>query len=145
MNRITLIMADKPADAEAHAISIWVRNTPFLHVRWPEIGDYQPVSNAALLAQCDDWVRRAAEREIHVVTHSPLVVNRLRRRVAEGVLPADALRIVLVGSDGPRTLDVNEYGTIPTWPDGWCDADARESEAIIRAALARHKAEKTNR
>ena len=62
MNRITLIMADKPADAVAHAISIWVRGAPFLHVRWPEIAGYAPTSNAALLAQCDDWIRRAAEQ-----------------------------------------------------------------------------------
>ncbi len=77
MNRITLIMAEKPADAEAHAISIWVRNAPFLHVRWPEIDDGLPVSNAALLAQCADWIARAAERQIHVV-RQPSILQRRR-------------------------------------------------------------------
>ncbi len=139
-------MAEKPADAEAHAISIWVRNAPFLHVRWPEIDDGLPVSNAALLAQCDDWIARAAERQIHVVTHSPLVVNRLRRRVAEGTLPADALRALYLRGGEVTEIRFNEHGVaLPTWPDGWCDADVLESEAIIRAAMTRHKAERAER
>lgn len=134
MNRITLIMADKPADAEAHAISIWVRGAPFLHVRWPEIDDGLPVSNAALLAQCDDWIARAAEREIHVVTHSPLVVNRLRRRVAEGVLPADALRALFLRDGEVTEIRFGEHsGAALTHPDGWCDGDAHELLAILKA------------
>ena len=134
MNHITLIMADKPADAVAHAILIWVRGAPFLHVRWPEIAACLPVSNAALLAQCDDWIRRAAEREIHVVTHSPLVVNRLRRRVAEGVLPADALRALFLRDGEVTEIRFGEHsGDALTNPDGWCDGEAHELLAILKA------------
>ena len=145
MNRITLIMADKPADAEAHAISIWVRGAPFLHVRWPEIDNEIPMSNAALLAQCDNWIRRAAEREIHVVTHSPLVVNRLRRRVAEGALPAEALRALFVRDGEATEIRFNAHGAALPWPDGWCDVDVAETWAILKARQDKRAAEKAER
>ncbi len=130
-------MAEKPADAVTHATSIWVRGAPFLHVQWPEIEDYQPVSNAALLAQCDDWIRRAAEREIHVVTHSALVVNRLRRRVAEGVLPADALRALYLRDGEVTEIPFDSAGVALLSPAGWCDADCDEAHAIFRARQER--------
>lgn len=134
MNRITLIMAAEPADAVAHATSIWVRGAPFLHVRWPEIDGEIPTSNAALLAQCDDWILRAAEREIHVVTNSALVMGRLRRRVAEGVLPADALRAIFLRDGEVTEITFDEHsGAALTHPDGWCDGEAHELLAILKA------------
>lgn len=132
MNTITVIMADEPLDAHDYAFE-----EGFAPVLWPEVADGMPVSNAVLFARVDKWIARLSEESTAVVTHSALLAHRLRRRVAEGVLSPEAVRFVYLSGGEVRTLDVNQFGVVRTWPNGWCDADSRESAAIVAERFAR--------
>ena len=131
MNTLTVIMADEPLAAQDYALA------RFVPVLWPEIDGGMPVSNAVLLARVDQWIAMLPERSVHVVTHSTLLAHRLRRRVAEGVLPPNAVRFVFLSGGEARTLDINQFGVVRAWPSGWCDADAEESSSILRARMER--------
>lgn len=130
MNTIT-------ADAWAYALKAGVPDRPFFSSQWPEIDGGMPVSDAVLLARVDQWIAMLPERSVHVVTHSTLLAHRLRRRVAEGVLPPNAVRFVFLSGGEARTLDINQFGVVRAWPNGWCDADSRESAAIVAERFAR--------
>ena len=131
MNTLAVIMADGPLAAQDYALA------RFVPVLWPEIDGGMPVSNAVLLARVDQWIAMLPEQPTAVVTHSTLLAHRLRRRVAEGVLPPDAVRFVFLSGGEARTLDINQFGVVRAWPNGWCDADSRESAAIVAERFAR--------
>ncbi|MCU1410257.1 MAG: hypothetical protein JWR04_964 [Rhodoglobus sp.] len=80
-----------------------------------------------------------------VETHSEYLISRIRLRVAETkVDPArDAVLLfteVKSGETHYRALQLNEYGSIDDWPEGFFDTSSHESSAILRAALERRRA-----
>lgn len=77
-----------------------------------------------------------------IETHSEYLVNRMRFRTAAAVTTnpwLEAVRLYFVerGDDGSvfRKIDVNEFGAIIDWPDGFFDQNQREAEAILKAAM----------
>jgi predicted ATPase len=81
-----------------------------------------------------------------IETHSEYLVNRMRFRTAAAVTTnpwLEAVRLYFVerGKNGSvfRKVDVNEFGAITDWPDGFFDQNQREAEAILRAAATKRK------
>jgi predicted ATPase len=80
-----------------------------------------------------------------IETHSEYLISRLRHRIATS--PGDSmtsmmkLYFVESGAQGSKVRDivVNQYGAISEWPEGFFDEGQRESEAILRAAVAKRK------
>ncbi len=84
-----------------------------------------------------------------IETHSEYLINRLRYRAAtegEGNRVTSALKIYFVekpsGSSTFREVEVNEYGAILDWPDGFFDQSQREAEEILRAAMNKKRGKK---
>jgi len=46
------------------------------------------------------------------------------------------------GSSTFRDVNVNEYGAILDWPEGFFDQSSREAEDILRAAMRKRRAER---
>jgi predicted ATPase len=42
-------------------------------------------------------------------------------------------------------VDINEFGAILDWPDGFFDENQREAEAILRAATTKRKKQQKER
>jgi predicted ATPase len=86
-----------------------------------------------------------------VETHSEYLINRLRFRAAaaRGSNPwVSALKAYFVERLGEessfRRVDINEYGAVVDWPDGFFDQSQNEAEAILRAAAAKRKMQRGN-
>ena len=84
-----------------------------------------------------------------IETHSEYLISRIRFRTAAAVkknpwINSVQLYFVERGKDGSmfREVDVNEYGAIVDWPDGFFDENEREAEAILRAAAAKRRLRK---
>lgn len=82
-------------------------------------------------------------------THSEHIVLRLRRRVAEGVLPADRLALYFASrslEDGKSYLshiNLDEAGQpLEKWPEGFWGEDYDEAFHLAKAALRRSQEEK---
>ncbi len=86
-----------------------------------------------------------------IETHSEYLINRLRFRAASA--PEDALSSGIKmyfaekrdGNSSFREVQVNEYGAITDWPEGFFDQSPREAENILRAAVAKRKKEREGR
>ena len=84
-------------------------------------------------------------RPLVVETHSEMVLLRVRRWVAEGRLPADAVVIYWVRAEPGvgsvlRKIRIDEKGQLDRWPDGAFIEDYEEIMAIRRAARTREQA-----
>ena len=86
-----------------------------------------------------------------VETHSEYLINRLRFRAASA--PAERSLVDLVkiyflekkeGVSAFKEVNINEYGAILDWPEGFFDQSQQEAEEILKAASAKRK-EKTPR
>lgn len=56
-------------------------------------------------------------------------------------MPPEAVRFVWIDDAGVHEFGVNDCGVpVPLAPDGWCDADVLESEALLNASLRRRGA-----
>ena len=85
-------------------------------------------------------------RQIILETHSEHIVNRVRRRIAEG---DDSELEKLIGilfaeqKDGVtqyRSPSINKFGGLGSdWPDGFLDVGAGEMENLLGAGLAKRK------
>ena len=79
-------------------------------------------------------------------SHSEYIVNRLRHRVAASSSDswAESVKIYFVEKDQHgssfREVEMNEYGAIADWPEGFFDQSQREAESILRAATRKRKA-----
>ena len=81
-----------------------------------------------------------------VETHSEHLINRIRRRIAESrdkkIL--QQLQIYFVeledGVSQFRPVKPNEFGAIMDWPTDFFDEAEKESSALIRAAMEKHRA-----
>lgn len=84
-------------------------------------------------------------------THSEYLINRLRFRAAaaEGRQLVDTMQIYFVEKFGNqaqfRKVEVNEYGAILDWPDGFFDQSQREAEQTLKAAFAKKQEERSKR
>lgn len=83
-----------------------------------------------------------------IETHSEYIVNRLRFRAAaaQADTVSSLMKIYFVDKkDGCsifNPVEVNKYGAITDWPDGFFDQSQSEAEEILRAATLKRKAEK---
>lgn len=86
-----------------------------------------------------------------VETHSEYLVSRLRLRVAEDETNtlASQTSIYFVerldGKSSFRKLDLNQYGALLEWPEGFMDQGPNESELIMKAALKKRKQSQASR
>lgn len=76
-----------------------------------------------------------------VETHSEAFVTRIRRRVAEGLIPTDRVNIIFVepGESGStmRHLALSESGDLSDWPAGFISGEDEDAKAILSANIAR--------
>ncbi len=83
-----------------------------------------------------------------IETHSEYIINRLRFRAAAAQAEeiSSLMKIYFVekreGNSVFRPVEVNKYGAITDWPDGFFDQSQSEAEEILRAATLKRKAEK---
>jgi predicted ATPase len=87
-----------------------------------------------------------AGRQLVVETHSEHLVNRLRYQIAQDETDEthELIRLVFAESEGGvtsyREPEINAYGGLgEDWPAGFLDLTARESQELIREALAKRK------
>ena len=85
-------------------------------------------------------------------THSEYLINRIRFRAAAaaGRNPwVEAVKVYFVekGQQGSlfREVNINEFGAILDWPEGFFDQSQREAEAILRAAASKRRSKKGKR
>jgi len=82
-------------------------------------------------------------------THSEYLINRLRFRTAaaEGNQLTDVIQVYFVEKAGSqasfRKVQINEYGAILDWPQGFFDQSQREAERTLKAAFEKKKHERT--
>ena len=88
-------------------------------------------------------------RQCLIETHSEYLINRLRYRAAaeeKSNRVTNNLKMYFVekkdGASNFREVQVNEYGAILDWPDGFFDQSQFESESILRAAAAKRKSQR---
>lgn len=91
----------------------------------------------------------ALGKQCIVETHSEYLINRLRFRTAAAIESnpwLGALKMFFVEKDlqgsSFREVDINEYGAIVEWPEGFFDQSQLEAEAILRAAAIKRKAKR---
>jgi len=88
------------------------------------------------------------EKQCLIETHSEHLINRLRLRVASSPdeLLSSTIKMYFVertkeGSSF-RPVEINEYGAIPDWPEGFFDQSQHEAEEILKAAMAKRRNER---
>ena len=84
-----------------------------------------------------------------IETHSEYLINRIRFRAAAAVKAnpwVEAVKMYFVEKaeqeSSFREVNINEFGAIQDWPEGFFDQSQRESEAILRAAASKRKAKR---
>lgn len=84
-----------------------------------------------------------------IETHSEYLINRIRFRAAAAVKAnpwVEAVKMYFVekAEQGTsfRAVNVNEFGAIQDWPEGFFDQSQRETEAILRAAASKRRAKR---
>lgn len=122
--------------------------SPFVIVEQPEL-HLHPAAHGGVadliletVIRCHGKVRYLCE------THSEQIVTRLRRRVAEAKIAADAIKIISVGhQSGPdaeveplRVIGLNTLGNPDAWPIGVFD-EAFEDLVNLREAARKREAE----
>ena len=108
----------------------------------------QPEIHLHPKAQADlaDFFIEVTKRDVGVIveTHSEHLVNRLQRRIAEESLAPDsvALYYVTPSADGSKIepVQINEYGQIPTAPEGFFEEGFEETFAML-SAVGKRKAQ----
>lgn len=84
-----------------------------------------------------------------VETHSEYLINRLRFRAASA--PAERSLVDLVkiyflekkeGASAFKEVNINEFGAILDWPEGFFDESQQEAEDILKAASAKRRVRK---
>ena len=80
-----------------------------------------------------------------VETHSEYLINRIRRRVAEDendTLVNDVQLYFAERKQGKSqflSVDLNEYGAVMEWPDGFFDEGPNEAQLIMDAAINKRR------
>lgn len=85
-----------------------------------------------------------SKKQIIIETHSEHLVLRIRRRIAEGKLSPDIVRIFFVqkyktgkraGETRVRSLELKKDGHFKKWPSGFFEEGYKEAMAIVDAKL----------
>lgn len=85
-----------------------------------------------------------------VESHSEALVTRLRRRVVENERLAQKIDIQFFAKDGNdggvigHALEIDEYGNLDSWPQGFMDAVLEDSRVIMKTALSKRKEKRGN-
>ncbi len=81
-----------------------------------------------------------------VETHSEYLIDRLRFRIAATPMEndlTDKAKIYFVDNQSQSStfceVNVNEYGAITNWPEGFFDQSQQQAEAILKAAVNKRK------
>ncbi|MCL6742316.1 DUF3696 domain-containing protein [Kosakonia sp. R1.Fl] len=97
---------------------------------------------------CDLFVACSlTERQCIIETHSEYIINRLRLRIAQSsdlkIINANSLYFVnkIEASSLFEKVNINRFGAIPNWPEGFFDQTDKEIEKIIIAASNKSKKE----
>jgi len=81
--------------------------------------------------------------QLIIESHSEHFLNRLQRRVAEGVISAEDVAVYFCRKAGERTelepLRLNEFGEIENWPDNFFGDEMADISARVVAAMERQK------
>ncbi len=109
----------------------------FLTIEEPEL-HLHPAAHGALADLVVAAANRRDSNQILIETHSENFLLRLRRRVAEGLLRPEQLRLLWfeqTAKEGSvvRQIDVREDGSVGSWPRGIFAEDLQEVQGIIRA------------
>lgn len=84
-------------------------------------------------------------RQLIIETHSEYLINRLRLRIAEDDTESVSSLIKIIyaerrnGKTEFREITPNTYGSFDDWPDDFFDQAPKETEKILRAAMAKRK------
>ncbi|GIW56402.1 MAG: hypothetical protein KatS3mg082_2806 [Nitrospiraceae bacterium] len=89
------------------------------------------------------------DKQCLIETHSEYIINRIRFRVAAAVKAnpwVEAVKVYFVekaehGSSFSE-VNINEFGAILDWPEGFFDQSQRETEAILWAAASKRRSKK---
>lgn len=94
---------------------------------------------------CDFFLSATAQRkQIIVETHSEHVIERLRLRVAQSQ-NTETLNnsVIFFFEDTPeivRKVEINEFGSIEDWPNGFFDESSNQTSDILSASLKKKMA-----
>jgi predicted ATPase len=91
----------------------------------------------------------ALGKQCLIETHSEYLINRLRYRaaVAEGSALTKDVLVYFVEKSGQRSkyrpIEITEFGGLTEWPEGFFDENQDTAAAILKAAMAKRKGEKS--
>jgi AAA ATPase domain/Protein of unknown function (DUF3696) len=109
-------------------------------VEQPEI-HLHPALQAALGDLFVDKVVGGNAHQIIIETHSEHLLLRIRRRVAEGRIPASDVVVLYVdrqaGQSKVTQIDIDPKGELSHWPEGFFEEDFEEAYHLSRAAQRR--------
>ncbi len=110
-------------------------------VEQPEL-HLHPAAHGPLADLFLDAITRNPNRQFLIETHSENFLLRVRRRIAEGLLSRDAVRMYWVddragGGSQVVPIDLHENGDVSNWPEGVFSEDFEELRHIRRAQRAR--------
>jgi hypothetical protein len=109
----------------------------------PEI-HLHPAVQAGLADVFIDAIKR---RKLQIVleSHSEHLLQRLQRRMAEEVITPEAIKLYFTsikeGRSELTTLDLDEYGNIRNWPEGFFGDTMGEAAAMMKAEMERRMRE----
>ena len=106
----------------------------------------QPEIHLHPKAQADlaDFFIEVTKRSVGVIveTHSEHLINRLQRRIAEEILDPKSVALYYVkpSAEGStlKPVQINEYGQIPTAPEGFFEEGFEETFAMLSAVGKRN-------
>jgi predicted ATPase len=101
---------------------------------------------AAQTTLADLFLEQAQKgRQFLIETHSEHLILRIRRRVAEGRVRPESIRIFFVEKPAGWTeihqLSLKETGHFTEWPSGFFEEGYEEALALASAGVARRKSE----
>jgi len=85
-----------------------------------------------------------------IETHSEYLVNRVRYQVAisKGSEISQKVRLYFVEKKGTnsefRNIEVNKYGVIKDWPEGFFDENEKIAQELIKAGFQKKSEEKND-
>jgi hypothetical protein len=106
-------------------------------VEQPEL-HLHPAAHGPLADLFLEAVRRNPDRQFFIETHSENFLLRIRRRIAEGQLSRDSVRLYWVddrtgGGSQIVPIELHDNGDVANWPEGVFSEDFEELRQIRRA------------
>ncbi len=105
----------------------------------------QPVTDGSPYVFPADWGDGPRNAQLIVESHSEHFLNRLQRRIAEGIVTHDQVAIYFARRAGASTelepLRLNEYGDIENWPENFFGDEMADLTARTVAAGRRRQQE----